>query len=132
MGRRSFLLAGMLVFLCPVPSEYGSPGPSKAMATASASTGQPTLTRIDVRLVRWAGDSPAGRHSASAAPKRIRFRREVTCTAGRGRGDGVASFNRVIARCEIRLETFFESRKAAMAAAHLTRYSSKAIFTLEF
>lgn len=58
---------------------------------------------IEVRLADFDAPelhTPGGR-AAKAALERLALRREITCTAERGRGGRVRSFDRVIARCWI-------------------------------
>ncbi|MEK4035364.1 nuclease [Methylocystis sp. IM3] len=120
MSRRSFLLAGMLVFFCSVAPAYADPCKAPPPAQPGVRffgtvryvgdgdglcvgrTADPNEW-IEVPLADF--DAPelhqAGGTAAKVALERIALHREITSTAERGQSGRVVSFDRVIARCRI-------------------------------
>lgn len=120
MSRGPILLAGALAFFSSVVPAYADPceAPLPAQAGSRFSgtvryvgdgdgicvgrTADPKEW-VEVRLADF--DAPelhqADGVAAKTALERIALHRQVTCTAERGRGGRVVSFDRVIARCRI-------------------------------
>jgi endonuclease YncB( thermonuclease family) len=120
VSRRPLLLAGALAFFSSAAPAHADPCeaplPTQAGERFSGAvryigdgdglcvgrTADPTEW-IEVRLADF--DAPelhqADGAAAKAALARIALGRQVTCTAERGRGGRVVSFDRVIARCQI-------------------------------
>lgn len=120
MSHRPLLLAGMLVFLCPVLPAYADPCKAPLPAQAgvqfsgtvryvgdgdSLCVGKTTDPNawIEVRLADF--NAPElhedGGAQGKVALERIALHREVTCATERGRSRRVISFDRVIARCRV-------------------------------
>ncbi|RWG14593.1 MAG: nuclease [Mesorhizobium sp.] len=136
MSRRSLLLAGVLVFFCSVAPAFADPckAPLPAQRGVRFSgtvqyvgDGDGLCVRrtddpnewIEVRLADF--DAPElhqpGGAAAKAALERIALRREITCTAERGRSGRVVSFDRVIARCRIGTDNIGDLLRRAGAVA---------------
>lgn len=120
MNGRVFIVAGTLGLLCPITSAHADPCeaplPSQAGVRFSGvvqyvgdgdglcvgKTADPEEW-IEVRLADFNAPElhQPGGAAAKAALERIALQHVVICTTERGRGGGVISYDRVIARCRI-------------------------------